>query len=79
MARTFGVPVGRYASTKQKPATADRLVRRRAGTLKAVRILSPLEGASPLSSKQAARAPSETEDSETEPEDDTFTSRIHSM
>ena len=61
-------------SAKQKAAAAERSARRRAGIRKAVCILSSQElAALPPVKYPPPRAPSETEeDSETEPEEDTF-------
>ena len=61
-------------TAEQAAAAAERTARRRAGILKAARILSSQEVADLPPVKQPPRAPSEIEeDSETEPEEDTFT------
>ena len=59
-------------SAKQKAAAAERSARRRAGILKTVRILSPQELNALPPVKHLPRALNETEDSETEPEEGTF-------
>ena len=73
MARTKARVLQDHLTAKQKAARAERNAQRRAGLLRAARILSSqeLEAREPV--KYPARAPSETEqDSETEPEEDTF-------
>ena len=69
MARTKPRKPQDHLTAEEKAAAAERCARRRAGIIKAARMLSPQETV-----KQPARVPSETEeDSETEPEEDTFT------
>ena len=69
MARTKPRKPQDHLTAEEKAAAAERCARRRGGIIKAARMLSPQETV-----KQPARVPSETEeDSETEPEEDTFT------
>ena len=72
MART-GTKVQDHLTAKQKAAAAERSARRRAGMRKAARILSlqELDALPPVKCPPRARSETE-EDSETEPEEDTF-------
>ena len=70
MARTKALVLEDRAA---RDRAAGASARRSAGLVKAARILSTQEVEALQPVRQPARAPSEDEDSETEPEDDTFT------
>ena len=73
MARTKARVLQDHLTAKQKAAAAERSKRRLAAMRKAARILSSQEFDALPPVKYPARAPSDTEeDSETEPEEDTF-------
>ena len=70
MARTANTKV--FASAEERVAAAERSARRRAGLLKAARIKTPEEIAALLPVKPEPVRARVSEDSETEPDEETF-------